>query len=117
MSDCCHTPPPEPEKKPCCQTAPAPPKPAAAASCCHGGQDHAHPAAVKPAAGAKYFCPMCEGVVSDRPGDCPKCGMALERNPVWQAAAKTIYTCPMHPEIQQDHPGECPNSPAPPECI
>ena len=108
MSDCCHTPKPEPEKKPCCQTAPAPPKPAAAASCCHGGQDHANHAAVKPAAGAKYFCPMCEGVVSDRLGECPKCGMALERNPVWQAAAKTIYTCPMHPEIEQDHPGECP---------
>ena len=106
MSDCCHTPKPEPEKKPCCQTAPAPPK--VAASCCQGGQDHAHHAAVKPAAGAKYFCPMCEGVISDRPGECPKCGMALERNPVWQAAAKTIYTCPMHPEIEQDHPGECP---------
>ena len=27
---------------------------------------------------AKYYCPMCEGVESDEPGDCPKCGMALE---------------------------------------
>ncbi|HTK96964.1 MAG TPA: heavy metal-binding domain-containing protein, partial [Pseudomonadales bacterium] len=27
---------------------------------------------------ARYFCPMCEGVESDEPGDCPKCGMALE---------------------------------------
>lgn len=26
----------------------------------------------------EYFCPMCEGVVSDHPGICPKCGMALE---------------------------------------
>ena len=34
--------------------------------------------------------------------------MALERNPAWKAAAKTIYTCPMHPEIEQDHPGDCP---------
>ncbi len=25
-----------------------------------------------------YFCPMCEGVESDLPGECPKCGMALE---------------------------------------
>jgi Cu+-exporting ATPase len=25
-----------------------------------------------------YFCPMCEGVESDRPGICPTCGMALE---------------------------------------
>jgi Cu+-exporting ATPase len=24
-----------------------------------------------------YFCPMCEGVESDEPGTCPKCGMAL----------------------------------------
>ncbi len=55
---------------------------------------------------AKYFCPMCPGVEADRPGDCPKCGMSLERNPTW--VAKTIYTCPMHPEIEQDHPGDCP---------
>ena len=26
----------------------------------------------------RYLCPMCAGVVSDRPGACPKCGMALE---------------------------------------
>ena len=26
---------------------------------------------------------MCPGVESDVPGDCPKCGMALERNPAW----------------------------------
>ncbi|MGB7770057.1 MAG: heavy metal translocating P-type ATPase [Verrucomicrobiia bacterium] len=65
--------------------------------------------AAKPPAAAKHFCPMCPGVESDRPGDCPKCGMALERNPAWVApAAKTIYTCPMHPEIEQDHPGDCP---------
>ncbi len=25
-----------------------------------------------------YFCPMCEGVESEKPGTCPKCGMALE---------------------------------------
>ncbi len=64
------------------------------------------PKSVRPASNAKYFCPMCSGVESDRPGDCPKCGMALERNPAW--VAKTIYTCPMHPEIEQDHPGDCP---------
>jgi Cu+-exporting ATPase len=65
---------------------------------------------VKPGSAAKYFCPMCPGVESDKPGDCPKCGMALERNPAWVAptAGKVIYTCPMHPEVQQDHPGNCP---------
>ena len=37
-------------------------------------------AAVKPPA-SKYFCPMCPGIESDVPGDCPQCGMALELNP------------------------------------
>ncbi len=60
----------------------------------------------KQASGAAYFCPMCEGVASDRPGSCPKCGMALERAAA--PVAKTVYTCPMHPEIRQDHPGTCP---------
>jgi Cu+-exporting ATPase len=50
-----------------------------APSCC-GGESHDHHghAAVTPSAAAKYFCPMCPGVESDKPGDCPKCGMALE---------------------------------------
>ena len=75
----------------------------------HGGHYH-HDADLKPAPDAKYFCPMCEGVVADKPGDCPKCGMALERNPAWgpPAAGPVIYTCPMHPQIEQDHPGNCP---------
>jgi len=77
---------------------------------CCGGHMHHGEAEAKPAAAAKYFCPMCPGVESEQPGDCPKCGMALERNPAWvaPAAGKTIYTCPMHPEIEQDHPGDCP---------
>ncbi len=67
-------------------------------------------ATAKPSSTAKYVCPMCPGVASEQPSDCPQCGMALERNPAWlaPAAGKTIYTCPMHPEIQQDHPGDCP---------
>ncbi len=84
MNDCCHSPKPEPEH-----------------GCC---KHHDAPSQVT----AKYFCPMCPGVESGEPGDCPKCGMALERNPAWQPAARTIYTCPMHPEVQQDHPGDCP---------
>src|SRR6516162_2709619 len=42
-----------------------------------------------------YICPMCPGVSSDKPGPCPKCGMALE--PAVPALPKrsTIYTCPM----------------------
>ena len=87
----------------CCGTQPKAPSPP---SCC-GGKSHDH-AAVTPTATAKYFCPMCAGVESDKAGDCPKCGMALERNPAWKSTAKTIYTCPMHPEVRQDHPGDCP---------
>ncbi len=89
MSDCCK---------------PAPPKKEEEKACCHGSQA----GEVKPSLNAKFFCPMCPGVESEKPGDCPKCGMALERNPTWKAAAVTIYTCPMHPEIEQDHPGDCP---------
>jgi len=51
---------------------------------------------------------MDSEVVSDNPGSCPKCGMALELNPAWKPEKKSIYTCPMHPEIEQDHPGTCP---------
>ncbi|OYV64083.1 MAG: copper-translocating P-type ATPase, partial [Actinobacteria bacterium 21-64-8] len=55
---------------------------------------------------ARYVCPMCAGVESDRPAACPKCGMALE--PAAPAARQTLYTCPMHPEIEQASPGSCP---------
>jgi len=73
----------------------------------HTHEQHAGEEAKRSPA-AKYYCPMCPGVESDEPGDCPKCGMALERNPAWKLPPKTIYTCPMHPEIEQDHPGTCP---------
>jgi len=73
-------------------------------SCCHG-----HGATdTTPVHAAKYFCPMCDGVVSDKPGACPMCGMALERNPAYVEPHGAVYTCPMHPEVRQDHPGACP---------
>ncbi|HEY4783585.1 MAG TPA: heavy metal-binding domain-containing protein, partial [Chthoniobacterales bacterium] len=71
----------------------------------HDHSRHSVHSAVTPS--KAYFCPMCPGVESDKPGDCPKCGMRLERNP-GSPVSKTIYTCPMHPQIQQDHPGDCP---------
>jgi Cu+-exporting ATPase len=74
----------------------------------HHSPGHHHDPAIRPARDAKYFCPMCAGVVSDRPGDCPKCGMALERNPAYVEPARTVYTCPMHPQVEQDRPGACP---------
>lgn len=61
----------------------------------------------EPPATKAYYCPMCSGVESDKPGDCPKCGMRLEKNPAPQPA-RIIYTCPMHPEIERDAPGDCP---------
>jgi FtsP/CotA-like multicopper oxidase with cupredoxin domain len=43
-------------------------------------------------------------IVSEEPGRCPICGMAL----IAQAAPTASYTCPMHPEIVSDQPGTCP---------
>lgn len=70
--------------------------------------EHSHRPQTQPSPTAKYFCPMCEGVESVEPGDCPKCGMALERNAAWETKSSIIYTCPMHPEIERDEPGDCP---------
>ncbi|HKV96607.1 MAG TPA: copper-translocating P-type ATPase [Gammaproteobacteria bacterium] len=68
---------------------------------------HAAPAAMPAGTTAKYTCPMHPEVITNRPGACPKCGMALE--PVMPAAtAKQLWTCPMHPEIVRDAPGVCP---------
>ena len=72
--------------------------------------DHGNRSAVQVV--TPYFCPMCPAVESEKPGDCPKCGMALERTrsrvEPSSPSAKPVYTCPMHQEIQQDHPGPCP---------
>ncbi len=57
---------------------------------------------------ATYTCPMHPEVEQIGPGDCPKCGMALEVKGVPLIPTKTEYTCPMHPEVVQDHPGDCP---------
>jgi len=78
-----------------------------------GGSDahsspHTGAIAPVPSNGPKYTCPMHPEIVSDRPGSCPKCGMALEPVRPTAQKAKVIYTCPMHPQIEQDHPGSCP---------
>ncbi len=65
------------------------------------------PAASQPVApGTRWVCPMDPEVISDRPGPCLKCGMALE--PESPAPVKTEWTCPMHPQIVRDQPGGCP---------
>lgn len=80
-----------------------------------------------------YHCPMHPTYTSDRPGDCPICGMRLvpttPADPATKGATvtstpagdhgtaphspepgatRTIYICPMCPEVQQDGPGSCP---------
>ncbi len=57
--------------------------------------------------GTAYVCPMDPEVRQERPGPCPKCGMALEPE-LPLAPTKTQWTCPMHPEIVRDGPGSCP---------
>src|ERR1700674_5417639 len=50
----------------------------------------------------EYTCPMDPEVRQEGPGDCPKCGMALEPTLAAIPATKTEYTCPMHSEIVRD---------------
>ena len=59
--------------------------------------------------GGRYYCPMhCEGDKTyDKAGQCPVCGMNLEKLPSLSVKKKQ-YTCPMHPEIVKDAPGACP---------
>jgi Cu+-exporting ATPase len=58
-------------------------------------------------AGTAYVCPMDPEIRKDRPGACPKCGMALEPD-LPLTPTRTQWTCPMHPEIVRDRPGACP---------
>ncbi|MFZ0978104.1 MAG: heavy metal translocating P-type ATPase [Candidatus Acidiferrales bacterium] len=80
-------------------------KPAPAAPLIQLGVSKPAPTPTK--AGA-YVCPMDPEVRQDRPGACPKCGMALEPEIPAVPATRVEYTCPMHPEIVRPGPGACP---------
>jgi len=51
---------------------------------------------------AKYVCAM-DGTTSDKPCNCPKCGMEMTK----QEAQKATYACPMHPDEMSMKEGEC----------
>jgi P-type Cu+ transporter len=55
-----------------------------------------------------YTCPMHPEVEQEGPGQCPKCGMALEPKEPQVTPARVQYTCPMHPEVIRNEPGSCP---------
>jgi P-type Cu+ transporter len=58
-------------------------------------------------ASSEYICPMHPEVHAEKPGTCPKCGMALEAAATNPLPAKTEYVCPMHAQIVRDEPGPC----------
>jgi Cu+-exporting ATPase len=68
----------------------------------------AAPTAAPKADSNEYICPMDPEVQQQGPGDCPKCGMALEPAIAALPITKIEYTCPMHQEIVRDAPGNCP---------
>src|SRR3972149_4463967 len=68
----------------------------------------------------KYTCPMHPEVISDKPGQCPKCSMNLvnaskevsqpeDKQPTeFKPSQGGLYPCPMHPEVRRKSPGDCP---------
>ena len=112
------------ENDSCCSSPMRLEPPSGGGSCCSGTDrpkpakgrglqltvlDSPPPQRVEGATG--YTCGCHPEIVTDEPGDCPKCGMSLEpimpKQPAGGSTA-TIYTCPMHPEIERDEPGDCP---------
>jgi len=78
----------------------------------HGGGDTAPATAAAEPASAQgctmHACPMHPEVCQSSPGNCPRCGMALEPDETTGAMEATEYTCPMHPEVVASEPGRCP---------
>ena len=98
-------------------TAPAQPEPARHPEHASApGHEHLHPhggdtgsaGTVEPAPAqgcATHACPMHPEVCQSSPGNCPRCGTALEPS---EPAKTAEYTCPMHPEVVTREPGRCP---------
>ncbi len=75
-------------------------------------EKYLHPVPTSPAATTisvgGYTCPMDPEVHQDKPGACPKCGMALEPVDAMPRPDVTEYVCPMHAEVVRSEPGDCP---------
>lgn len=101
----------------------------------HEGHEMPSPKNEKSQSQVYYTCVMHPEINMDKPGKCPKCGMALVRktkkaefksqksgkqklptnkpvadksNPDKDGASERFYTCPMHPEVKSEKPGNCP---------
>jgi len=48
-----------------------------------------------------FSCPTHTGIMSDKPGKCAVCGMALKET-------QTMYRCTMHSKVASNKPGKCP---------
>lgn len=64
-----------------------------------------------------YACTMHPEVMSDEPGECPKCGMVLVKKHKYPKSSSVKarhftttkeYACTMHPSEVSDNPGKCP---------
>jgi membrane fusion protein, copper/silver efflux system len=72
------------------------------------------PAPGRAAHADEYFCPMHPQIVRKQPGDCPVCGMKLEKRARERAAAATpaverrvlFYRHPMDPSVRSDRPAK-----------
>lgn len=56
-----------------------------------------------------YTCAMHDSVAMKKPGNCPVCGMKLERSKKEQMKAEVTknYSCPMHADVTSNKPGKC----------
>ena len=81
--------------------------------CCHAGEHHHEEKVEKKKAKAEikesfystiYTCPMHPEIRQEKPGNCPKCKMELQKKQILMT-----YACPEEDcEIQKVKPGKCP---------